>query len=70
MPEHEARQPLLIGASRKRAADSASSLSEQEVVRLQNAAKQAGMPWLPMLDRPRTARQFIERVESEQRRTN
>ncbi len=41
-------------------------LSEQEVMRLQSAAKYAGMPWLPILARPRTARQFIRRIESEQ----
>ena len=60
----------IIGAARKRGADSAPNLSEEEVLRLQDAATYAGMPWLPMLSRPRTARQFIERVESEQRKTN
>ena len=60
----------IIGAARKRGAESASSLSEDEVLRLQDAAKHAGMPWLPMLSRPRTARQFIERIESEQRKAN
>lgn len=60
----------LTGTSRKRIADSASSLSEQEIIRLQFAAEQAGMPWTPMLSRPRTAREFIRRIESEARKVS
>ncbi|MEM1175934.1 MAG: hypothetical protein AAGA33_06935 [Pseudomonadota bacterium] len=41
-----------------------SDLNDREMDRLQSAAKFVGIPWTPMLSRPKAARDFTRRTEN------
>ena len=43
-------------------------LTNNEVQRVKRAAAAKGFPWQPIAERPRTARQFLKRVEAEMAR--
>jgi hypothetical protein len=40
-------------------------LTSNEIERIQRAAEAVGFPWQPIVERPRTARRFLKRVEAE-----
>ena len=44
-------------------------LTRNERLRVRRAARAYGFPWQPILERPRTARRFLKRIEAEMART-